>query len=104
MGGVLTGGLDFLGGGDKGPDPGQLAQQQAQLNRINQFTPFGNVVFGGGRFDPNVTVTQSPEAQRLSQLLIPGAFNIAVTLAHPNCKNGVADELYHGCLLTHFYS
>ena len=64
-------------GGDKGPNPAALAQQQAQLNRVSQFTPFGNVVFGGGRFNPSATVTQSPEAQQLSKLLIPGAFNIA---------------------------
>lgn len=73
--GRAVGGI--FGGGDRGPDPGQLAQQQSQLNRISQFTPFGNVVFGGGQFNPRVDVSQSPEAARLSQLLIPGAFNIA---------------------------
>lgn len=79
-------------GGNQGPNPAALAQQQAQLNRINQFTPFGNVQFGGGQFDPNVTVTQSPEAQKLSQLLIPGAFNIAEQFSGQPFDRGKFEE------------
>ena len=79
MGGLVGGGLlgGLFGGSDKGPKPAALAQQQAQLNRVSQFTPFGNVQFGGSPFAPTATVTQSPEAQQLSQLLVPSAFNLA---------------------------
>lgn len=44
------------------PDPTALAQQQAQFNRVDQFTPYGNLTYSG----PNrstATMSFSPEMQ-----------------------------------------
>lgn len=46
------------------PDPARLAQEQAEANRINQYTPYGNLLYSG----PNrntATLTLSPEMQQL---------------------------------------
>lgn len=49
------------------PDPRQIAQLDADYNRIDQFTPFGSLTYGG----PNrnqATMTLSPELQNLFNL------------------------------------
>lgn len=49
------------------PDPRQIAQTDAEFNRIDQFTPFGSLTYGG----PNrnqATMTLSPELQNLFNL------------------------------------
>lgn len=48
----------------KAPDPAKLIGMQAQANRINQVTPFGNVTFSGpNRSD--LSMTLSPQFQAL---------------------------------------
>lgn len=46
------------------PDPFDVAQADAQANRINQFTPFGNLIFSGP-FRNNAQLTFSPLIQGL---------------------------------------
>lgn len=67
------------GGGSSVPqiDPNALIQQQQQNNRISQFTPQGNLIFGNinketGAFDPGTSnaasvVEESPFQQRYRQ-------------------------------------
>lgn len=46
------------------PDPRQIAQVEAEYNRINQFTPFGSLTFSGpNRNTANLSL--SPELQQL---------------------------------------
>jgi hypothetical protein len=48
----------------KAPDPAKLIAQQAQVNRINQVTPYGNLTFSGpNRSD--LSLTLSPQFQAL---------------------------------------
>lgn len=85
------------GGGDSIPtvDPAALVQQQAQANRISQFTPQGNLIFGNigsnGQFNPSTgqaasVVEESPFNQRFRM----GNEDLALTsqnLAAPRVAN-----------------
>lgn len=61
----------LFGGGDSAPqiaavDPNQIIQQSAQVNRINQATPFGSLTYSGPNRS-NARFALSPEMQRLFQ-------------------------------------
>lgn len=51
----------------EGPDPGQIVDKQAKVNRINTYTPFGSLVYSDTDKGPNtqVTMNMSPEQQQL---------------------------------------
>ena len=67
-----------MGGKSSGPsqpDPVELAQAQAEANRVDQFTPFGNIVFSG----PNrstATTTLAPDQQAILDLLESGTIGL----------------------------
>lgn len=77
------------------PDPGQLAQQQAQANRITQYTPQGTLQFGTvgnqGQFMPSTggsasQLTESPFQQRYRSGMEDLALT-AQTTAAPRLQN-----------------
>lgn len=57
------------------PDPADTVAAQAQANRINQFTPFGNLVFSGPD-NSTATTTFSPEQQGILDLLQSGQLGL----------------------------
>lgn len=70
------------------PSPQNLAQQQAEANRITQFTPAGTLQFGdfdaeSGEFSPQsgaaLTVTETPAQSAIRQLEEIGAVELAST-------------------------
>tara|TARA_R110002020_G_scaffold43422_4_gene126192 strand:- start:229 stop:1437 length:1209 start_codon:yes stop_codon:yes gene_type:complete len=70
------------------PSPQNLAQQQAEANRITQFTPAGTLQFGefdadSGQFSPQsgaaLTVTETPAQSAIRQLEEIGAVELAST-------------------------
>lgn len=71
----------------------QLAQQNAEANRVSQYTPWGNLVYNRVHGDPNnwqATVTLSPDQQKLldaqnqSALQMSGMFGMLGNQAHQN--------------------
>lgn len=57
------------------PDPVRTVEAQAEANRINQFTPFGSMVFSGP--DNNTaTITLSPEQQGILNQLQAGQLGL----------------------------
>jgi len=70
------------------PSPQNLAQQQAEANRITQFTPAGTLQFGefdaeSGQFSPQsgaaLTLTETPAQSAIRQLEEIGAVELAST-------------------------
>jgi len=51
------------------PNPYEIANADAQYNRINQFTPFGNLQFSGPQRN-NATLTLDPRVQQLADMQI----------------------------------
>lgn len=57
------------------PDPARLSEAQAQANRIDQFTPFGNLVFSGPTRSV-ATTTLSPDQQAILDLMQTGQIGL----------------------------
>jgi hypothetical protein len=64
------------------PDPVEIAQTDARFNRIDQFTPFGNLTFSGP--DRNVsTLNFSPEVQALFDQRLQSDSNVDLSQFGP---------------------
>lgn len=81
----------------KPPDPAATAQAQAEANRITQFTPQGNLIFGNldesGQFAPSVggnqaasMIEETPFQEQFRGIGEGAATNLAQSLA-PNAGN-----------------
>lgn len=76
------------------PNPLQIAQTEATVNRINQSTPFGSLTYSGP-YNNNATLSLSPEMQQLYQSQIGnslGLNNLAQS-AMPGIQNLISNPL-----------
>ena len=76
------------------PDPRQIAETEAEFNRLDQFTPFGSLTYGGPSRN-QATMTLSPELQNLFGLQTQSDTNLlgSAIRAQPGIEQLISSPL-----------